>query len=74
MARIVLRTAHGPAEFKTPNGDTVHICRCGLSKSEYGLCDGSHKQTLDEKEGEVYEYDGEGHREKEEGCCGGGCC
>lgn len=74
MARIVIRTAQGPAEVKTQNGDIIHVCRCGLSGSEQGLCDGSHKQTLDEKEGEMYEYDGEGQREEEGGCCGGGCC
>ncbi len=73
MARYVIRTAHGPAEVKTPSGDIIHVCRCGLSKSEQGLCDGSHKQTLDEKEGDIYEYGADGKQE-EGGCCGGGCC
>lgn len=72
MARRVIHAAQGPVEFKTQNGDSVWICRCGLTKSEQGLCDGAHKQTHDEKEGELYEYDGEGRQE--EGCCGGGCC
>jgi CDGSH-type Zn-finger protein len=72
MARKVIHTAHAPAELKTPNGDVVHICRCGLTDSEQGTCDGSHKQTLDEKDDTLYEYDNEGHQE--EGCCGGGCC
>jgi CDGSH-type Zn-finger protein len=77
MARIVLKTAHEPAEVTTPKGDTVHVCRCGLSHSEQGLCDGSHKKTLDEKEGVVYEYDKNNTRLKddESACCGsGGCC
>jgi len=34
---------------------------CGLSNRE-PFCDGSHKKTLDEKEGKVYEYDEEGKR------------
>ena len=72
MARKVIHSAQGPAEVKTPNGDSVWVCRCGLTKSEQGLCDSSHKQTLDEKEGDIYEYDDEGHQEQ--GCCGGGCC
>lgn len=80
MARLVLKTAKGNFELK-PSDKPVHICMCGLSKNQ-PFCDGSHKKTLDEKEGEVYEYDAEGKRieccemkEGEEGgCCGGGCC
>jgi CDGSH iron-sulfur domain-containing protein 3 len=34
---------------------------CGLSKNQ-PFCDGSHKQTREEAEGKVYEYDEEGHR------------
>ncbi|MDD5083920.1 MAG: CDGSH iron-sulfur domain-containing protein [Candidatus Moranbacteria bacterium] len=72
MARKVIHTAQGPAEFTTASGDIVKICRCGLTASEQGLCDDSHKQTLDEKAGDLYEY-GEAGQE-EGGCCGGGCC
>ncbi len=80
MARLVLKTAKGNFELK-PSDKPVHICMCGLSKNQ-PFCDGSHKKTLDEKEGEVYEYDTEGKRmecceikeEEEGGCCGGGCC
>ncbi len=72
MARIITRTEHGPVEVKI--GDkTVHVCRCGLSKNPQGLCDGSHKKTLDEVEGVTYVYDEDGNREEAEMCCGGGC-
>ena len=34
---------------------------CGLSKNQ-PFCDGSHKQTREEAEDKVYQYDAEGHR------------
>ena len=82
MSRIVVKTAHAPHEIK-PSEKSTFICMCGLSKNQ-PFCDQSHKKTLDEKEGEVYEYDKDGKRmecceegedkEGEGGCCGGGCC
>jgi CDGSH-type Zn-finger protein len=36
---------------------------CGLSKNQ-PYCDGSHKHTKEEAEGQVYEYDEEGHRKE----------
>jgi len=80
MSRIVVKTAKGPFVLE-PSKEPKLICMCGLSKNQ-PFCDLSHKATLDEKEGELYEYDKKGKRIeccKGEGegkgeCCGGGCC
>lgn len=60
MARKVLKTAYGLFEIK-PQKSSVWIRMCGLSKNQ-PFCDGSHKKTLNEEEGKVYEYDEEGKR------------
>ena len=79
MPRIIKRAAHGPAKHTTASGEVFSICRCGLSRNEHGLCDTSHKKTLDEDESKLYCYDENQNREevadKEEceGCCGS-CC
>jgi CDGSH-type Zn-finger protein len=59
MTRVVHHAAHGPqAVPKTASaGDHLYVCRCGLSASPYGLCDGSHKATLDEAPGRAYLYE-----------------
>lgn len=67
MARKVIKTAHGPYELK-PQTNPVAICMCGLSKNQ-PFCDGSHRRTLDEEEGKVYEYDENGQRQEKEACC-----
>jgi CDGSH-type Zn-finger protein len=59
MRRIV-KSDRKPLEIK-PQGESVWICMCGLSKNQ-PLCDGSHKTTRDEEDGKTYEYDAEGHR------------
>jgi len=58
MARIVKLEAQGPQEVKTPSGDSVWVCMCGLTKKN-GLCDGSHKRTKDERPGALYVYEDE---------------
>jgi len=37
--------AKGPVMVKLEKGKTYAWCRCGLSKNEFGFCDGSHTQT-----------------------------
>ena len=76
MARLVVKTAHGPHELK-PQKHSAFICMCGLSKNQ-PFCDSSHKRTLDEKDDTVYMYDPKTGKRVEEGddeeCCGGGTC
>jgi CDGSH iron-sulfur domain-containing protein 1 len=59
MTRIVLHSAHGPQAVPkaTAPGDNLYACRCGLSANAFGLCDGSHKATLDEQPGLTYLYE-----------------
>ena len=60
MSRIITHEAKGPLEIK-PLDKSVWICRCGLSKNQ-PFCDGSHKKTLDEKDGKTYKYSPDGTR------------
>lgn len=64
MSRVVIHTAQGPAIVKTQNGDTVAICRCGLTTNPDGTCCGNHKRTLDEKPDHIYQYDDKLEREE----------
>ncbi len=63
MPRIIVKSAQGPVEAKTPGGESVWVCKCGLSANPEGRCDGSHKKTLDEKPGIIYAYDEKGRAE-----------
>ena len=57
MPRFVRRTAHKPHVYKLDDGTSISICACGLSKNEFGLCDGSHNKTLTEDPDLDYVYD-----------------
>lgn len=60
MTRLIPHTARGPLKVLKTDlhpGDAVYLCRCGLSANPNGLCDGSHKATLDEQAGRVYLYE-----------------
>ena len=62
MARLVRHDAQGPrkldeSDVHEEKGD-IAVCQCGLSE-EYPFCDGSHRGTLDESDGELYQYEGD---------------
>ena len=54
MARIVKHEEKSPIEVKV-GGESKWICMCGLSKNK-PLCDGSHREIMDEEKGKLYEY------------------
>ena len=62
MTRLVEKEAKEPMEIKVGN-ESKWICMCGLSKNQ-PFCDGSHKKTADEEDGELYEYKEDGTREE----------
>jgi CDGSH-type Zn-finger protein len=60
MAREVTHDANGPTPIDEDDleeqGGTAYICQCGLSDNK-PYCDGSHNDTTDEGEGELYKYE-----------------
>lgn len=83
MTRSVIMTDVKPALVKTKSGDTVAVCRCGLTSNADGTCSGNHAKykVAEEEKGEVYAYNQQGRRRKvavidldeddSEGCVGG---
>lgn len=59
--RIIFHTAKRPKPYKTPNGETIYICMCGLSQT-YPICHGDHAKVRDEDENKIYLYDQQGSR------------
>ena len=59
MTRLVPHAATGPLAVpkSAAPGEHLYVCRCGLTANPMGLCDGSHRQTRDEKPGHVYLYE-----------------
>lgn len=68
MTRLVKHQATGPSEVKTDSGDSVWICRCGLTVNEDGTCSGKHAHTKGEETGKLYCYDQDFNRTECENC------
>ena len=60
MARLTRHEETEPKPIKV-GGETVWICRCGLTKNE-PYCDNSHELCKDEDDDFLYEYTEKGER------------
>jgi len=68
MPRLVIHDQSSPAEVKTKSGDSVWICRCGLTVNEDGTCSGKHNFVKDEEKEKLYCYDEKFQREEVDDC------
>ncbi|HDZ54110.1 MAG TPA: CDGSH iron-sulfur domain-containing protein [Candidatus Nealsonbacteria bacterium] len=66
MTRLVEHAEKSPVQVDT-TGEPIFVCRCGLTRNEKGLCDGSHQKAQDEKEGKLYCYDKQLNRKEIKG-------
>ncbi len=78
MSRIRIFNKKSPKKV-VKNGIELWICQCGLSK-DFPFCNGTHNKIQDEPDDRVFVYDADLNRKEVEikdkngGCCGGGCC
>ncbi len=60
MARVVVHEDTGPLKLTEADLDAekgnIAVCQCGLS-DDYPFCDGTHRQTHDEADELLYQYD-----------------
>lgn len=77
MSRQVIMTGIKPAEVKTKSGDSILVCRCGLTDKADGTCSGNHRkfQVASEDPKITYQYDKKGKRQEVlDECCSDQCC